>query len=261
MRAWLLSWLVLPFAAFAGEAEQRARVDLIDSIVAGFPAQVEGQADVYFVGFAGVGEERVFAEEIKLAARVVGDKYGATERSLLLINDRRDLASQPPATGIGLRHALNAIGRVMNPDEDIVFLVLSSHGSRDGMIEMSNTGLLPRGLAAEDLGQVLRESGIRWQVVVVSACFSGAFVEPLAHEDSIVITAAARDRASFGCSDQRNLTYFGEAFFRDALAAAPTLREAAESARKAIRRREKIEKMRASHPQAHFGAALEEKLR
>lgn len=237
-----------------------AQYDLIDRTVASFPAQVDGQTDFYFLGFAGYGEERVFAEEIKFAAARVGEKYGSTDRSLLLINDRRDLATYPLATGLGLRHAVNALANVMNRDEDVLFLVLSSHGTRDAMIEVSNTGMPPRGLAADDLAEILRQAGIRWQVVVVSACFSGAFIEPLAREESVVITASSKRRSSFGCSDDRDLTYFGEAFFRDALPGARDLRDAAETARRAIKVREREEKVVASHPQSHFGSAMESKL-
>src|SRR6185295_1862294 len=108
----------------------------------------------------------------------------------------------------------------------VLFLVLSSHGTRDAMIEVSNTGIPARGLAAETLANLLREAGIQWRVVVVSACFSGAFVEPLADAHTIVLTAASKSRSSFGCSDDRDLTYFGEALFRDAMPAAPDLRAA-----------------------------------
>jgi hypothetical protein len=249
--------LLLACAALAQGSEQLA---LIDATVAKFPPQVDGQTEVYFVGFAGFGEERVFAEEIKLAAQRVGEKYGSTPRTLLLINDRRDLTTHPLATGVGLAHALRRIGSTMNRDEDVLFLAFSSHGWKDATIEVSNTGMPARALAADDVAMLLRESGIRWQIVVVSACFSGAFVEPLARNETIVITAASKSRSSFGCSDDRDLTYFGEAFFRDALPEAARLREAVETSRREIRRRERQERMRASHPQSYFGPLMEEKL-
>ena len=105
----------------------------------------------------------------------------------------------------------------MNRDEDVLFLALSSHGSRDSTIAVSNTGMTEQGLSARTLAELLEESGIKWRVIVVSACFSGAFVKPLSDDHTIVITAASKSRSSFGCSDQRDLTYFGEAFYRDAL--------------------------------------------
>ena len=236
---------------------QRAR---LDEALARFVVEPAPPARVFFLGFAGYGEERVFAEEIKLAARQVAERYGSATRSLLLINDRRDLTTHPLATHDNLRYALRELGRRMDPASDVLFLVLSSHGARNGMIEVSNTGMEPVGLSPRGLDLLISEAGIRLRVIVVSACFSGAFVEPLANNDTVVLTAASRTRPSFGCSDDRHLTYFGEAFFRDALPGAATLRHAFESARDDIRRRERAEGMKASQPQSHFGPVMESRL-
>ena len=65
---------------------------------------------MYFLGFAGFGDERVFAEEIELAAQRVAARYGTGERSLRLVNDRRDLEKYPLATVASLRYALDALG-------------------------------------------------------------------------------------------------------------------------------------------------------
>ena len=149
----------------------------------------------------------------------------------------------------------------MNRDEDVLFLALSSHGSRDSTIAVSNTDRLEDGLSAGTLADLLEESGIKWRVVVVSACFSGTFVKPLADDHTIVITAASKNRGSFGCSDQRDLTYFGEAFYRDALPHSTDLRIAFETARRDIRRREREQNFTPSQPQGYFGPLMEEKLR
>jgi len=256
---YLVIVLICPQAGAQGDAQVQR--DLIDAQIAQFPVEAATAGRVYFLGFAGYGEERVFAEEIKLAAHNVGRKYGSAHRSVLLLNDRRDLTTHPLASTSSLRYALSALGRVMNRDEDVLFLALSSHGWRDATIDVSNEGMTPQTLSATTLAELLAESGIRWKVIVVSACFSGTFVKPLADDHTIVITAASRNRASFGCSDTRHLTYFGEAFFQDALPGAAQIRDAFETARKEIRRREKEEGMRASQPQGFFGPLMEEKLR
>ena len=77
----------------------------------------------------------------------------------------------------------------------------------------------------------------------------------------IVLTAAAKNRSSFGCSDQRDLTYFGEAFYRDALPRSTYLRAAFEAARQDLRERERAEQFKPSQPQSYFGPLIEEKLR
>ena len=96
--------------------------------------------------------------------------------------------------------------------------------------------------------------------MIISACHAGAFIPYLSDDQSIVITAAAADRTSFGCSNDRDLTNFGEAFIRDALPGVPSLRAAFEQARDSIAVREQSEGLTPSMPTAHFGAALEHRL-
>jgi hypothetical protein len=149
----------------------------------------------------------------------------------------------------------------MKLESDVLFLSLSSHGSKDGRIVVSNGMLGLNDLSIGDLADALRESRIKWKVIVVSACYAGTFIEPLRDDNTIIIAAAAADRTSFGCSDDRELTYFGEAFYRDALPAASNLQTAFQEASAEIAKREQAEGKTPSKPQAHFGPALEEHLR
>jgi Peptidase C13 family len=262
----LAPWLWSPAA---GDADDDADVpaSVAESLLFDAREQIDEEVDaigpvlgnapaVFFVGFAGVAEQRVFAEEIKLAARVVNARFETGDRQVLLINDRRDLDTFPIATAGGLRYALKAVAEKMRPDRDILFLALSSHGSPDAALSVSHSGLELEQLSQEDLESALRESGIKRRIIVISACYAGAFVEPLENPDSIVIAAAAADRTSFGCSDDRDMTYFGEAFYRDALPTAATLQEAFERTTAAIAAREQDEHEIPSEPQAYFGAAL-----
>jgi hypothetical protein len=247
-----------------GEWAQMARTQFgqqarIDAEIAKIAARATPAPEVFFVGFAGYGMEQVFAREIELAASVVGARYSAGERSLLLVNDRRDLNRWPLASEPALRHALARLGGVVG-EEDVLFLALSSHGERDAALKVTNAGLVPAKLRAEALADMLRESGIAWKVVVVSACYSGSFVDALADPRTIVITAAASDRKSFGCDDKRQLTYFGEAFYRDALRGAPSLQAAFETARAELQAKETRGGITPSQPQASFGAEIERRL-
>lgn len=212
----------------------------------------------YFLGFAGVGEERVFAQEIDLAAGRFADRLGLGGRTLRLVNDQRDLETWPLASVQALRYALRALGRVMD-DDDVLVLALSSHGWKDATIAISNIGMRPDALSAKELAQMLDEAGIRWRVIVISACYAGSFIKPLADDHTILIAAAARNRPSFGCGTDSDLTYFGEAFYRDALPGARSLRAAFEAARAEVSERERIERERASNPQAFFGPLMEQK--
>jgi hypothetical protein len=218
------------------------------------------QGNVFFVGFAGVGAEKVFAQEIDLAAQVIGNRYAVGSRGISLINDARDLESAPLASLSALQYALKGLAARMNVERDVLFLAISSHGSQDPAIAVSNVDLPFNDVTDEDLARALQDSGIKWRVIIISACYAGAFIEPLKNPQTIVITAAAADRTSFGCGSDSDLTYFGSAFYRDALPTARNLRDAFEKAKGAIAQRERREHVDASRPQAYFGTEMENKL-
>jgi Peptidase C13 family len=237
-----------------GQAER------IDQSLEAVGHQTSLNARAFFLGFAGVGDQKVFAQEIGLASRVLGERYGIGTRSVSLINDQRDMERAPLATVTGLRYALQGLASRMNLDRDVLILSISSHGSEDPAIVVANSELPLRDLTDEELTDALDESGIRWRVIIISACYAGGFLQQLSNPETIVIAAAAADRTSFGCANDSDLTYFGEAFYRDALPGAPSLRNAFETAKAAIAARERREHVEASKPIAYFGKAMEEKL-
>jgi hypothetical protein len=243
-----------------GEAILFGQAARIDRALAAMGHVASSKPRAFFLGFAGVGDEKVFAQEIGLAGRVLGERYGIDGRSLSLINDQRDLQRAPLATVSGLKYALQGLGSRMNLDRDVLFLSISSHGAQDPAIVVSNSQLPLKDLSDEDLADALRESGIKWRVIIISACYAGAFIDSLRDPDTIVITAAAADRTSFGCSNDRDLTYFGEAFYRDALPGARSLQDAFDAAKSAIAARERREHVTASNPQAYFGVKMQAKL-
>jgi Peptidase C13 family len=243
-----------------GESILFAQAGRIDDALDALEPGISPGPRAYFLGFAGVGDEKVFAQEIGLASRVLGERYGMAGRSVSLINDQRDLERAPLATVSGLRYALRGLGARMNLDQDVLFLSISSHGAEDPAVVVANSQLPLRDMTALDLADALRESGIKWRVIVISACYAGGFIDSLRDPQTIVITAAAADRTSFGCSNDRDLTYFGEAFYRDALPGARSLRDAFDAAKAAIAARELREHVTPSHPQGYFGAKIEARL-
>lgn len=237
------------------------QADRIDQALNSVQRDAATHAQGFFLGFAGVGNQKEFAQEVGLAARVIGAHYQTAARQLSLINDERDLNRAPLASVSGLDYALQGLASRMQLDRDVLFLAISSHGSQDPAIAVSNSGFPLTELTPQELAESLRESGIQWRVILISACYAGGFIAPLRDARTLIITAAAADRTSFGCSSDSDLTYFGEAFYRDALPQATSLRDAFEKAKVAIAAREKSEGDQPSNPQAYFGAAIEEHLK
>lgn len=214
---------------------------------------------VFFVGFAGDGDESIFKREAVFAQTVFADHFGSADRSMELINDIDDRDSYPLATVTGLTDALKLLAERMNPDQDVLVLTLTSHGSREG-IAVSNGSLPLLQLGPTELRQALDEAGIKWRVLIVSACYSGVFLEPLETDSTLIATASDAEHSSFGCADDRDLTYFGEAFFKDSIPTTPTLEEAFKKAADLIQHRETAEHLEHSNPQLYVGSAIRQKL-
>ena len=143
----------------------------------------------------------------------------------------------------------------MDRDTDILFLVLTSHGSPDGLA--ITAGRRAETLRPSILAEMLDQTGVQHKVVIISACYSGVFIPRLANSDTLVITAADADHASFGCEDRAKWTYFGDAFFNVALRRAKNLQEAFFVARALVRKRELRERFEPSNPLMAGGANVQ----
>ncbi len=245
----------------AAEAEpilfdQSARISAAIDRVAASDASMPS---VFYVGFAGDGDQAVFKREALFAESVFADHFGSGDRSVELINDVEDRDSYPLATVTGLTEALKRLASRMNPQEDVLVLTLSSHGTKEGL-EVSN-GMLPLlQLGPAELRQALDAAGIRWRVLVVSACYSGIFLEPLKTDGTLIVTASDADHTSFGCDDEHDLTYFGEAFLKDAVPTTRSLEAAFKKAAELIQHREDAEHLEHSNPQIYVGPTIRQKL-
>src|SRR5206468_1411583 len=145
-------------------------------------------------------------------------------------------------------------------DEDIFFLYLTSHGSHDGRFTLEFPPLRLNDLTAPELRKMLDEAAIRNRVIVVSACYSGSFVDALRDDDSLILTASAKDRNSFGCSNEADFTYFGKAYFDEALRTSDSFIEAFDIAAPVIAAREKKDDYTPSDPQRYVGPNIAARL-
>jgi hypothetical protein len=219
-----------------------------------------GIVDLYFVGFAGYDAQDVFMKEVASARDLIETRFDARGRALTLVNNPRTVLKEPIATVSNLAAVLQRVGAVMNPEEDILFLFLTSHGL-PAQLEVKLDPLDLRPLHPAALKQALDEAGIKWRVIVISACYSGSFVGPLHDERTLIITAAGAENTSFGCSDDADFTYFGRAFFGTHLRATHSFAEAYRRAADTIAVWEQRKGYAPSHPQMQLGAAMAEKLK
>jgi hypothetical protein len=148
----------------------------------------------------------------------------------------------------------------MNVDEDVLVLYLTSHGSEKHDLAVDFPPLRLAPVDPPALKAALDESGIKWKVVVVSACYSGGFVDALKESQTMIITASAADRQSFGCGNESDFTYLAKALFDEGLRRTRSFEAAFEVARETIARRERGRGFPPSEPQIAAGPAIREKL-
>jgi len=202
---------------------------------------------VSVVSFGLFGDEAVFRREATGAAQVVAGRFGNGP-----INVQYNSKKGGGATIEALARSLQVAANGLDAEKDVLFLILTSHGSRAGLAVKA--GRLTETLTPSRLAKMLARTGVRHKVVVISACYSGVFIPPLANPDLLVITAADANHPSFGCRDKAKWTYFGDAFFNIALRRAKSVKNAFVVARTLVRKRELREHSEPSNPLMVGGA-------
>ncbi|OTG74406.1 peptidase C13 family protein [Acinetobacter terrae] len=214
------------------------------------------QSHWYFLGVAGAGYQDVFKSEVERIKEQFDTRFGTFGRSLILVNNPETRTKTPIASRTSMEMALRRIGQQMNRESDVLFLYMTSHGLPN-QFEMENAPIDLNDVDPKWLKETLDKSGIRWRVIVISACYSGSFVPALQDDNTLIITASAADRASFGCSNEADYTYFGRAFFDQAMREQTSVSAAFEQTKDTVAQWEKAQGFEASEPQWSIGKNME----
>ena len=169
----------------------------------------KGTTDIYAIGIAGWSDQDVFIKELNGGLSILSRSLGMDRGAMRLVNHRDTLATTPVATRTNFAAAVHAVAGIMNKDEDILVVFITSHGGPMGVGLVLWGAACTAVLGPDHVASVLDREGIRNRVVIVSACYSGVFAKRLASPSSIVLTAADENSPSFGCSNEREWTYFG----------------------------------------------------
>jgi hypothetical protein len=245
------------------EAANLTRIDkaqpaLLQAEVAALAPQQKGVTDIYVLGIAGWGDQDVFVKELDGGLGSIASVLPIKNHTIRLINRSDTLATFPLANLANIQAAVHAIGNVMDKDEDVLVLFMTSHGGHTGFALELPGGTVE--LTPQQVAAALDGEGIKNRVVIVSACFSGIFVPPLANDNTIVMTAADAKSTSFGCAPERDWTYFGDAFFSQSLHPGADFENAFDHARILIQGWELMDQAQPSNPQGTFGPAVVAKL-
>ena len=241
------------------EAVITRQPQMLASSLASLAPPTNDQGQFFFVGMAPYADQDVFQREITAVKTLFDDSFATKERSLLLSNNASSLDALPLASMTNLEGALAQIGAIMRPDKDVLVLFVTSHGSK-GIISVEAGSLPLNTVTPERLATALDKAHIQNRVIILSACYSGSFIEKLKGDNTLIMTASDADHTSFGCSNERQWTYFGDAFFNRALRTHTSMIEAFGTAKDLIGEWEQREKLTPSNPQISIGSAIREKL-
>src|SRR5438552_5826581 len=225
--------------------------------------QRAGVVDLYAITFAPYAEEDVFRREVDLVDTLMRERFDAHGRTVQLLNHRDTALERPWATGLNLQRAIARIATLMDRDEDILFIHLTSHGAANGQLSASLRPMELEPVTPAALKRWLAEAGVRYSVISVSACYSGSWIAPLAGDGTLVMTAADADHTSYGCGHKSELTFFGRAMYAEQLRHSTRSFERAHAAAREVIRQREVEAGKDdgySNPQIAVGAGIRERL-
>jgi len=240
------------FAEDAFYAQSRLLNKALESVQYGEFAQ----SHWYFLGVAGASYQDVFRSEVERIKEQFDTRFGTLGRSMMLVNNPATRTEIPIASKHSIEMSLRRMGQQMNLESDVLFLYMTSHGLPN-QFEMENAPLDLTQVDPKWLRETLDASGIRWRVIVISSCFSGSFVPALQNDNTLIITASAADRQSFGCTNEADYTYFGRAFFDQAMREQNSIETAFSQAQKTVSQWETAQGFEPSEPQWSMGKNME----
>ncbi len=229
---------------------------LIDGQIAAAAAEITAGRRQFYLGAGLWGGDAVFSEND------VVDFYASLARHseapvipFLASNKISGAPGDYPYAGLStLKQQVMAIEAEARED-DLIFVLLSSHG-RPNRIAWK-VGANPHGYwSAGTVRDVFAPLNGHQVVFFIQACYAGSLIDDLKRAERIILTAAASDRVSFGCSPSDHHSYFTDALLA-ALAGPPdNLADIFRFAADQIEQREAELELPHSQPQSFVGADM-----
>jgi len=234
---------------------------LLSKSLSGINASEEN-TNVYFLGVAGDGRQSVFRREVEFVSEQIKKRYNTQGRSILLVNHHDTAELYPMATSRSIASAIASIGEKMNNEDDVLFLYLTSHGSKNHDFYLNHDSIRLPDISPKELKVMLDRSKIKWKIILVSACYSGGFIAELKDKYTLLMTAADANSQSFGCSEESEMTYFAKAVFKEVFSKTADIKlaEAFYKAKEVILAWETEQELDASNPMMSAPKAIVEKM-
>lgn len=247
-----------PVRLALSQAVFEAQQPLLEQQLQALTPERAGVTDVYGLVFAPYAGEEVFRRESTMVSQLLQERFDAQGRVIHLLNHAETAATHAWATPQNLQRAITGLAERMDRDNDVLVIYMTSHGARNHELAAAHWPLQVPPATPEMLRAALDEAGIRHRVIAVSACYSGGWIEPLATDSTLIMTAADATHTSYGCGTRSELTFFGRAVFNEQLRQTHSFTQAFEKAVPLIAQRE-VEAGKAdgfSNPQIRVGTQI-----
>src|SRR5260370_10985797 len=139
----------------------------------------EDARKVSVVSFGLFGDQGVFRSEATDAAQVVAGRFGSGP-----INVQYNSKKGGGATIETLAMSLQVAADGMDAENDVLFLILTSHGSRAGLAVKA--GRLTQTLTPANLAEMPARTGSPYKGVGIPACYSAVVIPRLRDPDTLV---------------------------------------------------------------------------
>ncbi|MBV1776737.1 C13 family peptidase [Burkholderiaceae bacterium DAT-1] len=249
---WTMSSGSVQSTAAFSESQLYNQNVLLDAQLDVVAPRIAGERNVYVIAIAGNGDEQVFLNEARLAHTTLSRHFHARD-AVLLANHPAHATMLPLVTRTSLTRAIRSVSQRMKLDEDILVLYITSHGSPDFDLQLIQPPVEFDPITPQWMKGTLDDAGIHYRAIFISGCFSGGYIDALANQNTLIMTASDATHPSFGCGHESDLTWFGNALLVHALPQARTIPEAWPIATQIIKKWESEQQIEASNPQLRIG--------
>ncbi len=215
--------------------------------------QIE-QGRLWYAGFGLDSGSKAFRGDVDLVQKRIS-QINPLRLSFVMDNHQQTENLDRPFAHLGnINELLKHIGKHKR-DTDVLVLFLSAHGN----IPFLATEIGDQRYAdiqATQLATALEQVKDLPSLIIISACHSGSLIPALEKPTRIIVTAAAKEKTSYGCQPLSNNTFFVEEYFGDAFDPTLSVKANFDSARKRISERETREKLIPSEPQIFIGEKM-----
>ena len=240
----------------ASEPVLATQKQLLDNALGDLDDREPGAPNLYFVAYAPDGGEAAWTRHMERVRKLMDDRLDTRGHSILLRNHADTMLTTPFATVSNLRETFAEIASAADTDQDILMLYVGGKGTKGGRVAGTLPPLDLVALTPAGLKSLIDDAGFEWRIVIVAACYAGAYAEVLNDDHTVVVAASAADRPSFGCEGRGDPTFFGDALFANGFARGDSLVAAFDIARDRVAAHERERGLSASQPVMRVGARI-----